>query len=174
MKIRNGFVSNSSSSSFIVAFKKVPKSVAEMQKMLFGDEPYYKNPYYYPEDKEYGSEPSWYAEEVSARVFKDMKNIVPPEEIEEELKNGYIVDDFAPEYNDFSSSTIGDDWEKRHDKWRKAMEKYAESVAKDFIKDNPEATFYIFTYSDNDGPLHTALEHGNLFNKLPHVKVGNH
>ena len=84
MKIRNGFVSNSSSSSFIVAFKKVPKSVAEMQKMLFGDEPYYKNPYFYPEDKKYGSEPSWLAQEVSIRVFNDMKDIIQPNEIAEE------------------------------------------------------------------------------------------
>ena len=174
MKTRSGFVSNSSSSSFIVAFKKVPKSVAEMQKMLFGKQLYYQNPYYYPEEKKYGSEPSWLAQEVSIRVFNDMKDTVKPNEIAEELKHGYIVDEYAPRYDDFSSSTIGDDWEKRHDKWWEAMEKYADSVAKDFIKDNPEATFYKFRYSDNDGPLDTAMEHGDLFNRLMHIKVGNH
>lgn len=36
MKIRNGFVSNSSSSSFIVAFDKVPRTVKSMVKLLFG------------------------------------------------------------------------------------------------------------------------------------------
>ena len=173
MKTRSGFVSNSSSSSFIVAFKKVPKSVAEMQKMLFGKQLYYSNPYYNPEYKD-ESEHSWLAQEVSIRVFEDMKNTVQPNEIEEELKHGYIVDEFAPKYNDFSSTVIGGDWEKRHENWLEATEKYAKSVAKDFIKDNPEATFYKFRYSDNDGNLDTALEHGDLFNRLPHVKVGNH
>ena len=36
MKIRNGFVSNSSSSSFIVAFPNKPKTVEEMANILFG------------------------------------------------------------------------------------------------------------------------------------------
>lgn len=36
MKIRNGFVSNSSSSSFIVAFPNKPKTIDEMANILFG------------------------------------------------------------------------------------------------------------------------------------------
>ena len=37
MKIRNGFVSNSSSSSFIIPLKNIPSSVEEVQRMMFGD-----------------------------------------------------------------------------------------------------------------------------------------
>ena len=36
MKIRNGFVSNSSSSSFIVAFPEHPKSLNHLKNMMFG------------------------------------------------------------------------------------------------------------------------------------------
>ena len=45
MKIRNGFVSNSSSSSFIVAFPEKPKSAEHVRKMMFGDETDFPNPY---------------------------------------------------------------------------------------------------------------------------------
>lgn len=38
MKIRSGFVSNSSSSSFIVSFDKLPENAAAVQKLLFADE----------------------------------------------------------------------------------------------------------------------------------------
>ena len=45
MKIRNGFVSNSSSSSFVVAFDKKPETVEELKKLLFGEEEVYGNPH---------------------------------------------------------------------------------------------------------------------------------
>ena len=41
MKIRNGFVSNSSSSSFVVAFPKMPKDVQELKQILFWDQQSY-------------------------------------------------------------------------------------------------------------------------------------
>ncbi len=37
MKIRNGFVSNSSSSSFLVAFDKVPEKLEEVKNLMFPD-----------------------------------------------------------------------------------------------------------------------------------------
>jgi hypothetical protein len=37
MKIRNGFVSNSSSSSFVVAFPKKPETIEELKHMMFGN-----------------------------------------------------------------------------------------------------------------------------------------
>lgn len=45
MKIRNGFVSNSSSSSFIVSFDKKPSSAEELREILFGDKEYIEHRY---------------------------------------------------------------------------------------------------------------------------------
>jgi len=44
MKIRNGFVSNSSSSSFLVVWDKKPQSIKEVKEILFGNSKYH---YYY-------------------------------------------------------------------------------------------------------------------------------
>lgn len=39
MKLRTGFVSNSSSSSFILKFDKIPETIEEMRILLFGENP---------------------------------------------------------------------------------------------------------------------------------------
>ncbi|MNJ05874.1 hypothetical protein D3C73_1674930 [compost metagenome] len=31
-----------------------------------------------------------------------------------------------------------------------------------------------FEYGDEDGPLYSALEHGNLFKNLYHIKISHH
>ncbi len=62
MKIRNGFVSNSSSSSFIVAFEKLPESVDETKQMLFGDD---KTVYWNDEIES--------ANVIAARVFDNIQ-----------------------------------------------------------------------------------------------------
>ena len=61
MKHRPGFVSNSSSSSFVVAFDKIPENVKELQHMLFGNEKIFA-----------GYENGYPVEEIAAIVFEDM------------------------------------------------------------------------------------------------------
>lgn len=53
MKKRNGFVSNSSSSSFLLFLDKIPESVEEVKALLFApSETAYLNPYTDEEEKE--------------------------------------------------------------------------------------------------------------------------
>jgi len=83
MKIRSGFVSNSSSSSFIVSFKKVPENKNELRNLLFDkDQTMYQE---FPIDK------------VIDTIWHNMENQKPnnKEQIIECINGGYIVNDIS-------------------------------------------------------------------------------
>jgi len=88
MKIRGGFVSNSSSSSFIVMFKKTPQSAEELRVALFGG----NENVIYPEDSRMlvGGGLEFYPSAVVAEIiFEDMQEIGPAsdDELLAELEN---------------------------------------------------------------------------------------
>ena len=175
MKIRNGFVSNSSSSSFIIG---VPKDVAEdkakLKKYLFGNNEVYPNPYIWDSDDIY----SWPAEEVTNIVFDDIHKEGPidHDRMVEEYSDGYTPTFEQSEREVRQSMGIG-----RHD-WSDGMfkkiaelnEQKSKEVVDQFIQDNANCQFYVVNYSDNDGVLSTAMEHGCLFDFIPCLKVSHH
>ena len=168
MKIRNGFVSNSSSSSFVVAFDKVPTSAKEMKKILFRNEKEFKNPYFYPEERD--SIFSWPAEDVSEIAFNDMKEI-SDEEAMQVVRSGY-----HEEYADLDDFRVGDGdgWNYDWDRYTQTNDKVAQKIFKEFRKQHPNEHLFTFTYIDSDGPLATAMEHGNLFGRVPHIYISQH
>jgi hypothetical protein len=184
MKIRNGFVSNSSSSSFVVVFPREPKSMEEVKDLLFDkDQTIYANPYYDPEY--YNIEDSgWDINTVATTVWNDIceqsKNDF--EKAIEEMGNGVIDDNDAPDYDDFKNIN---DWEKRWKEYRKACRKYGNKKLNDILNirktklkkingEIPNFAMYIFEYSDQDGSYGCSLEHGDLFRKLKHIKISKH
>lgn len=68
MKIRHGFVSNSSSSSFVVAFDKEPKSMEDVKIAMFGAEEHFPSTY---------SEYSYSTNQIAETVWRDIQGQRP-------------------------------------------------------------------------------------------------
>ena len=58
--------------------------------------------------------------------------------------------------------------------YNKATDVAAEKIAAKFIDENKGKVFILFSYCDNDGRYFCTLEHGDLFHRLPHLKISHH
>lgn len=166
-KIRAGFVSNSSSSSFVVAFPKDLEMTTEaVKKYLFGDK---KAIGYYN-----------YAittEDAAERVLCDIKEQKPNrKKVLLEALDGWLHG--SPDYEDFK---VYKDVNKKHEydvdweAYEKAMDEYKVKVFEEFKKNLPKGmNIYSFEYSDNDGEFFCTMEHGDIFENVPHIKVSRH
>ncbi len=168
MKIRNGFVSNSSSSSFLVIFPKEPKSLKDVRDILFdSNEEYYFSPY--GNDK-------YPVEKVVNTVYKDICN-----QEKNDLKTAIeiLMSDFPVDYSFYGKKNI--DWNQ----FDIDSKKYAENKLKDFFnirklklkkinnEDVKDFVLYNFSYSD-ESSYGAALENGGLFSKLKNIKINKH
>lgn len=164
MKIRNGFVSNSSSSSFVVAFPKVPESAEEVQNILFGDDEKFKMTY------ENDFIPTI---EMARVVFNDIKDQTPNDE--DSIFNGFGGWlEGGPEYPNYDSNISDKERNKLWKKYDMELDKYQRKICNKFIKDNENSFIYVFEYSDNDGAFYTTMEHGDIFSRLPNKRISRH
>jgi len=193
MKIRNGFVSNSSSSSFVVGFEKVPATVEELMGMMFDENRDSVSLGYY-EDGDY------HTYEIAERVFIDMQGQerVDREYFEKVISEGWF--EGYPE-TDYSKTTPSEKfrrkYEEEHDgqsiyddekakkEWQAMLQKEwdienakideaAKVYADKYWPELSDLICYHFTYGDEDGPFYATLEHGNIFEKLLHVQISHH
>lgn len=166
VKVRNGFVTNSSSSSFVVTFDKIPENVGELQQLLFGDK------------EAFGVyDRAFTTETLAKQVFNDLmsqsandwESIFNEFDCNSEYFNGSIdVWDTCREF-------VND--REKYSKCLNSCHTYNEKVVNDefdkFRTNNSNKFTFVFEYGD-DTDLGCVLEHGEVFRNLKYIRVNKH
>lgn len=196
MKIRQGFVANSSSSSFLLGLDRKPRSIRELQKLLFGDMEYLQ---YY--------ENSYKTKDVATIIFKDLRKARP---LSTRRIAGVVDSGYFPGYPDRWNRKRPSDRLKRqfHEQFPEYDDKYwemdkitnkmakqlAEKIhlvnKKERAEDEAELEkavdkymrqsvlpkfkgkkVYTLEYADD---THGHIEHGDVFSNIPHIRISHH
>lgn len=199
MKTRQGFVSNSSSSSFIIGLNEKPKHAGKIKVLFLGDQDTIPNNCYHPDWSRDGTKPEFTAADIANVIFRDLKNAQPltEEQIIEEINSGWFDESlqelqtfnteedqswvYEKEYKKRTGKDIRKDTKsKEYAEWSRLMREYWDErekkhrkMAEDFWskrkKDFEGKQVFLLSYSDNDGDLYATIEHGEILDSNPKI-----
>lgn len=168
MKIRHGFVTNSSSSSFIVVFPSDIQGSEEVKQLLFGDQEYITSLY---DCNEMIS-----TDRIASTIWQDIlrHNVISSiDELAAEINEGWIEN--MPELPRDTWMLDENKYNEIINAWEYARTDFAYDIAKEFLsKVDDSSTIYLLSYADGDGRYYGTLEHGNIFARVPHIRVNKH
>lgn len=198
MKTRNGFVSNSSSSSFIIAFDNLPGNTQEMHELLFNSSKEKMFQLY-----DFCDVVSSF--EITSLIFRDIASSSEKhfsmQELIYELLCGtadgvpnYYNSKFAKMCDNASSQLhkealmknvkVYDDPEfirKQRDISNTFNEIHgnismeaAINVATMFLNANKGKLVFSLSYADNEGSIGGQIEHGDTFRNITHIRISHH
>lgn len=195
MKVRNGFVSNSSSSSFILKLDKVPATAEELRVILYGENS--------PIFTAYSGDDAVSTEQVSKIIFNDInsQNFFGVDGIIDKVKeeigsfSKYSVDEgrdfvvgteYLKEFDDLYAGIIleenkwatpgnrNGDWKEHYDNLGKLSEPMFEIVEKAIReKFSTEDTFIEVEYGD-ECAVFAYIEHSGILDKISIQRFSHH
>jgi len=195
MKIRKGFVSNSSSSSFILKLDKIPSSIEEMKVILFGENP--------PLLTAHWGDDAILTQRVAQIVYDDIKDAYTMNinsminSVKTEIGSfnnynyiegyGFVKDtEFEAEFKELfqhikkyekNSGKYKPDWNLKKyydelDKLSKPMLVLVEKAI--WVKYNENDIFIEIEYGDNDGEIMSYIEHGGVLDFITVQRFSHH
>ena len=171
MKIRMGFVSNSSSSSFVLVFDKKPD-------LEYFKEVLYENkkiiPYEYNDN--YSEPISFTVESLCEAIIEEIER---HGELNEEQVNEIIGSGWFEGYPDFPKTYINgkqlpkDECERLWKEHDEECSKRVKILVDKFLKDT-KGKYITAAHFDDDTKFGSQLEHGGTFDNIKHMRISHH
>jgi hypothetical protein len=172
MKFRHGFVSNSSSSNFVLAFDKKPASVAELCRLMFDGAKTWED-----EDYEYRIAQEQFIPtlKIAQAVYVQLNKELALDEILEEFTNGWLLDDND---NDNDNDNDPPKWDSpERQEWEDAEQERINIKALEYFnnwKCPNDQVFFTVSFSDNESAFYSMCEHSGIFFNIHNVQISHH